>query len=142
MGAAAVQASPVRAGEAAAPTVGAEAEWRNKQPEMRYRRLGRTGFMISEIVCGGDPISPTKNRHVALAIEMGLMRAQQLSRFGCYLADGERKASQREFTCGANVEAPLLDKEGQGVIDSMLDSMSTTPYPLLRRGGESFSEST
>ncbi len=49
-----------------------EGEWRNKQPEMRYRRLGRTGFMISEIVCGGDPISPTNNRHVELAIERGL----------------------------------------------------------------------
>jgi len=48
------------------------AEWRNKQPEMRYRRLGRTGFMISEIVCGGDPIAPTNHRHVELAIEMGL----------------------------------------------------------------------
>ncbi len=49
-----------------------EGEWRNKQPEMRYRRLGRTGFMISEIVCGGDPIAPANNRHVEVAIEMGL----------------------------------------------------------------------
>src|SRR2546428_14140989 len=49
-----------------------EDEWRNKQPEMRYRRLGRTGFMISEIVCGGDPIAPDNNRHVEMAIEMGL----------------------------------------------------------------------
>ncbi len=47
-------------------------EWRNRQPEMRYRRLGRTGFMISEIVCGGDPIAPDNNRHVEMAIEMGL----------------------------------------------------------------------
>jgi aryl-alcohol dehydrogenase-like predicted oxidoreductase len=39
---------------------------------MRYRRLGRTGFMISEIVCGGDPISPTNNTHVDLAVELGL----------------------------------------------------------------------
>ncbi len=49
-----------------------DGEWRNKQSEMRYRRLGRTGFMISEIVCGGDPISPTNNRHMELAVEMGL----------------------------------------------------------------------
>jgi len=55
-------------GTATAP----EAEWRNKQPEMRYRRLGRTGFMISEIVCGGDPIAPDNNRHVEMAVEMGL----------------------------------------------------------------------
>ncbi len=47
-------------------------EWRNKQPGMHYRRLGRTGFMISEIVCGGDPIAPDNNRHVEMAIEMGL----------------------------------------------------------------------
>ena len=55
-------------GPAAAP----EGEWRNKQAGMRYRRLGRTGFMVSEVLCGGDPISPTNNRHVELAIEMGL----------------------------------------------------------------------
>ncbi len=49
-----------------------DVEWRNKQPEMRYRKLGRTGLMISEIVCGGDPIAPDNNRHVELAIELGL----------------------------------------------------------------------
>src|SRR3989442_12494416 len=49
-----------------------EGEWRNKQSEMRYRKLGGTGFMISEFVCGGDPISPTNNRHVELTIELCL----------------------------------------------------------------------
>ena len=49
-----------------------EGEWRNKQSGMRYRRLGRTGMMISEIVCGGDPIAPDNYRHVEMAIEMGL----------------------------------------------------------------------
>jgi aryl-alcohol dehydrogenase-like predicted oxidoreductase len=57
-------------GAASAPR--ADAEWRNKQPGMRYRRLGRTGLMISEIVCGGDPIAPDNYRHVEIAIEMGL----------------------------------------------------------------------
>jgi aryl-alcohol dehydrogenase-like predicted oxidoreductase len=47
-------------------------EWRNRQPGMKYRRLGRTGFMISEIVCGGDPIAPDNRRHVEMAIERGL----------------------------------------------------------------------
>ena len=60
------------AGDAAMPAGGVDVEWRNRQSEMRYRKLGRTGFMISEIVCGGDPISPANNRHVELAIEMGL----------------------------------------------------------------------
>ena len=47
-------------------------EWRNRHPEMRYHRLGRTGFMISEIVSGGDPIAPDNNRHVEAAIDFGL----------------------------------------------------------------------
>jgi len=71
-GVGAMQAGAARAGGAAASTADAKPEWRNKQPEMHYRKLGRTGFMISEMVCGGDPISPTNNRHVELAIEMGL----------------------------------------------------------------------
>jgi aryl-alcohol dehydrogenase-like predicted oxidoreductase len=72
IGGSALQAGAGRAGQAAASTAGAKLEWRNQRPEMRYRKLGRTGFMISEMVCGGDPISPTNNRHVELAIEMGL----------------------------------------------------------------------
>jgi aryl-alcohol dehydrogenase-like predicted oxidoreductase len=47
-------------------------EWRNKQAGMKYRRLGRTGFMVSEIVCGGDPIAPDNRRHVEVAFEQGL----------------------------------------------------------------------
>lgn len=58
--------------EGNASTPRTEGEWRNKQSDMRYRRLGRTGYMVSEIVCGGDPISPENERHVELAIEMGL----------------------------------------------------------------------
>ena len=70
LGAAAALAasSPRRAGaaEAAAP------EWRNRQAGMRYRRLGRTGFMVSEIVLGGDPVAPDNRRHVEVAFERGL----------------------------------------------------------------------
>jgi aryl-alcohol dehydrogenase-like predicted oxidoreductase len=47
-------------------------EWRNQQAGMAYRRLGRTGFMVSELVNGGDPVSPANIRQVELAIEMGL----------------------------------------------------------------------
>jgi len=50
----------------------AEIEWRNKQPGMAYRRLGRTGLMISEVVSGGDPIGSSNYKHLELAIEMGL----------------------------------------------------------------------
>ena len=47
-------------------------EWRNKQPGMAYRRLGRTGLMISEVVCGGDPITLDNYKHLERALEMGL----------------------------------------------------------------------
>jgi aryl-alcohol dehydrogenase-like predicted oxidoreductase len=50
----------------------AEPEWRNRQAGMKYRRLGRTGFMVSEIVFGGDPVAPDNHRHVELAVERGL----------------------------------------------------------------------
>lgn len=51
---------------------GSEVEWRNKQPGMHYRRLGRTGLMISEVVSGGDPITSSNYKHLNLAFEMGL----------------------------------------------------------------------
>jgi hypothetical protein len=43
--------------KAVAAPVPAE-EWRNRQPNMTYRRLGRTGYMISSIGMGGDDIRP------------------------------------------------------------------------------------
>jgi aryl-alcohol dehydrogenase-like predicted oxidoreductase len=49
-----------------------EAEWRNRQPGMAYRRLGRTNLMVSEVVSGGDPITLENYRHLELALEMGL----------------------------------------------------------------------
>ncbi len=39
---------------------------------MAYRRLGRTNMMISEVVSGGDPITPDNFRHLEKALEKGL----------------------------------------------------------------------
>ena len=50
----------------------AEPEWRNRQPDMAYRRLGHTGMMVSEVVCGGDPVRLGNTRPVELAMEKGL----------------------------------------------------------------------
>lgn len=47
-------------------------EWRNKQSEMSYRQLGKTGMMISEIVCGGDPVNEDNMDTIEYAIEKGL----------------------------------------------------------------------
>jgi len=57
-----------------APSARADAAgvWRNRNPDMAYRRLGRTGYMISEVICGGNTISPVNFEHVNAAIDMGL----------------------------------------------------------------------
>ena len=47
-------------------------EWRNRQSDMAYRQLGKTGLMISEIVNGGDPVSTKNYRMVETAMEKGL----------------------------------------------------------------------
>ena len=58
--------------KAATSESGDAAEWRNRNPDMAYRRLGRTNYMISEVVCGGNTIAPDNFRHVEEAIERGL----------------------------------------------------------------------
>lgn len=84
-GAVALPAGLARIARAFPAPLPADAEWRNKQSAMRYRRLGRTGYMISEIVCGGNPITPDNNRHVEVAIEMGLNYLDTAPAYG----DGE-----------------------------------------------------
>jgi aryl-alcohol dehydrogenase-like predicted oxidoreductase len=58
----AVKAAPAASGD----------EWRNRQADLAYRRLGRTGYMISEVVMGGNTIAPDNYEHVLEAIDMGL----------------------------------------------------------------------
>lgn len=60
------------AGKAAAAAPGTSGEWRNRQAGMAYRQLGRTGFMVSEMVMGGNTIAPSNYEHVLMALDMGL----------------------------------------------------------------------
>jgi aryl-alcohol dehydrogenase-like predicted oxidoreductase len=89
------------ASAAAAPKGGAEfaeklstdptanSEWRNKQPGMAYRRLGRTNLMISEIIAGGDPIRTDNYEHLSLALDMGLNYLDMAPAYGdCEIAIG------------------------------------------------------
>lgn len=67
-------------------------EWRNKQAGMSYRRFGRSGLMISEIVSGGDPISSENYQHLNLALEMGLNYLDMAPAYGngdCEIAYGK-----------------------------------------------------
>jgi aryl-alcohol dehydrogenase-like predicted oxidoreductase len=47
-------------------------EWRNRQPGMVYRQLGRTGLMVSELVFGTERITPDNLRPLEVAIERGI----------------------------------------------------------------------
>lgn len=72
-------------------------EWRNRQSEMAYRRLGRTGMMISEVVSGGDPIRSASYDHLNLAIDMGLNYLDMAPAYGrgdCETAYGKLLAGR------------------------------------------------
>ncbi|MDX2180239.1 MAG: aldo/keto reductase [Bryobacteraceae bacterium] len=58
--------------KADAAETNSKGEWRNKQSGMAYRRLGRTGYHVSEIVMGGNLVSPANYDHVLAAMDMGL----------------------------------------------------------------------
>jgi len=63
-------------------------EWRNQHPDMTYRMLGRTGFMVSEIVYGGNKITP-KNIHLyEYALDRGLNYLDQAIAYN--KGEGER----------------------------------------------------
>jgi aryl-alcohol dehydrogenase-like predicted oxidoreductase len=68
---------------AAAPTE----EWRNKQPEMTYRRLGRTGFMVSSVGMGGDDIRPDNIDQVLWSADMGLNYFDTAPQYGNGLSE-------------------------------------------------------
>jgi aryl-alcohol dehydrogenase-like predicted oxidoreductase len=68
-GAAFAQVLATKADGAPAASAG---EWRNRQAGVAYRRLGRTGYMISEVVMGGNTISPENYEHILEALDMGL----------------------------------------------------------------------
>ncbi|MGH6629994.1 MAG: aldo/keto reductase, partial [Burkholderiales bacterium] len=109
------------AGAARAVAVMPEGEWRNKQSEMRYRRLGRTGFMISEIVCGGDPIAPANNRHVELAIEMGLNYLDTAPAYG----DGQSEMGYARVIQGA--------KRNRVFINTKVSPFTGSRYEAFRK---------
>lgn len=62
-------------------------EWRNRQSAMSYRQLGRTGYMISEIVMGGNTITPSNYKHVEMAIEKGLNYLDTAPAYGNTLSE-------------------------------------------------------
>ena len=57
-------------------------EWRNKVETMSYRQLGRTGMMVSEVVCGGDPVRNKNYKHIDIALDRGLNYLDMAPQYG------------------------------------------------------------
>jgi aryl-alcohol dehydrogenase-like predicted oxidoreductase len=126
-----VQAALAAAIASKAPAVplSAGGEWRNRQSGMSYRRLGRTGFMISEIVMGGNTISPDNYEHVLLAADMGLnyldtapAYGQGKSELGYARVLGARRRDQFFLTTKVSLWDINRNKLYQDIFDSLSES--------------------
>lgn len=73
-------------------------ELRNQQSGMAYRQLGRTGLMVSEVVCGGDPIRTTNYQHLSLALEMGLNNLDMAPSY----SNGDTETAFGQFLAGSS----------------------------------------
>lgn len=64
------------------PKAPATPEWRNSHPDMAYRMLGRTGFMVSEVVCGGSSMNPDNIHIYEAALQRGLNYLDMAMNYG------------------------------------------------------------
>ena len=123
---------------AAAPSVTEKpAEWRNRQPGMAYRRLGRTGYMVSEIVMGGNTIAPDNNKHVEMAIEMGLNYLDTSPAYGGGKSEegyGEllKKSSMREKVF-VNSKASVFDINRNTIYGNLYKSLPETEQKKIQQ---------
>jgi aryl-alcohol dehydrogenase-like predicted oxidoreductase len=62
-------------------------EWRNRQPRMEYRRLGRTEFRISAITFGTQQVRPGQTQPVEVALDMGLNYLDTAAAYGKGLSE-------------------------------------------------------
>ena len=91
-------------------------EWRNKQEGMTYRQLGRTGFMVSELVFGTERITPENVRPLEVAFERGINYFDTAPQYG-------RGAA--ETSLGKVFNTPAMR-------DRIFIATKTSPLPGLR----------
>lgn len=110
-------------------------EWRNRQSGMAYRRLGRTGFMVSEIVMGGNLISPRNYDHVLAALDMGLNYLDTAPAYGRGASEeGYRqviKARPRDRFF-LNTKVSLWDGNRTKLYQDIFDSLAESEQKRIR----------
>ncbi len=113
---------------APAATEEGNAEWRNKQSGMAYRRLGRTGLMVSEVLSGGDPIRSGNWDHLNLALDKGLNYLDMAPAYGngdCELSYGKLLAGRSSLrdkvfmTTKASSYVPLRNQMYKEIFDGL-----------------------
>lgn len=131
--AASVAAAVASKADAAPPeTVG---EWRNKQSGVAYRKLGRTEFMISEVVMGGNLISPSNYEHVLSALDRGLNYLDTAPAYGNTLSEqGYAKVlkARKRDQFFLNSKISLWDLNRTKRYKDIFDSLPETKQKQLR----------
>ncbi len=102
-------------------------EWRNKQSDMAYRQLGKTGIMVSEIVNGGDPVSTKNYRMVEVAIEKGLNYLDMAPSYGrgdcekgySYIIDSSSKREKVFMTTKVSSFANVRNRMYREIFDGL-----------------------
>ncbi|MBI3696213.1 MAG: aldo/keto reductase [Acidobacteria bacterium] len=112
-----------------------QGEWRNRQSRMAYRRLGRTNYMISEVICGGNTIAPTNNQHVELAIDMGLNYLDTAPAYGRGLSEQGYKpviAGSKRDRVFLATKVSLWDDNRNRLYEQVFESLDDTEKKKLR----------
>lgn len=123
---------PLAPALAAAPS----GEWRNRQPGMAYRRHGRTGFMISEVVMGGNRISPDNWEHILRALDMGLNYLDTAPNYGRGASEqGYAKVlkSRPRDQFFLNTKVSLWDNNRNKLFKDIFDSLPASDQARIRK---------
>ncbi|MEZ5356467.1 MAG: aldo/keto reductase [Bryobacteraceae bacterium] len=110
-------------------------EWRNKHEQMAYRRFGRTGFMISEMVMGGNTIAPDNWEHVLPAMDMGLNYLDTAPAYGkgkSELGYAHVLKARRRDTFFLNTKISLWDDNRSQVYAKIFSSLPESEQKKLR----------
>jgi aryl-alcohol dehydrogenase-like predicted oxidoreductase len=113
----------------------AKGEWRNRQSGMAYRQLGRTGFMISEVVMGGNTISPTNYEHVLAAMDRGLNYLDTAPAYGNTESEkGYAKVirARKRDQFFLNSKVSVWDSNRSHLFQNIFDSLDVTTQKKLR----------
>ncbi|MCH8194083.1 MAG: aldo/keto reductase [Planctomycetes bacterium] len=110
-------------------------EWRNRQSGMSYRPLGKTGFMVSGVVMGGNEIRPENYDHVLRALDSGLNYLDTAPAYG--QGESERayakviKARNRD-TFFLNSKVSLWDDNRKELFQQIFDKQSESEQKKLK----------